>query len=118
MRVVIFHNLNCSKSRAALDLIRAAGAAPVVVPYMKTGWTVAQLQALFAVSDISARDALRTAKGQAEALGLLEPGVQEAAILEAMVTHPELVERPFVCSPLGVRLCRPPDLVLDLLEGA
>lgn len=101
MTVVIFHNPNCSKSLAALDLIRAAGIAPVVVPYMKTGWTVPQLQALFAVAGITAREALRTARGQAETLGLLEEGVGEDRILAAMVAHPELVERPIVCSPKG-----------------
>ena len=116
MTVVIFHNPNCSKSRAALALIREAGEEPVVVPYMKTGWTVPQLQALFAVAGLSAREALRTARGQAKDLGLLEEGVGEAAILEAMVAHPELVERPIVCSPKGVRLCRPPELVAELLH--
>ncbi|MGP6086489.1 arsenate reductase (glutaredoxin) [Antarctobacter jejuensis] len=115
MTVVIFHNPNCSKSRAALDLIRETGAEPVVVPYLKTGWTKPQLQALFAVAGITAREALRTARGQAKDLGLLEDGIPEAAILDAMVAHPELVERPIVCSAKGVRLCRPPELVRDLL---
>ncbi|WP_305970903.1 MULTISPECIES: arsenate reductase (glutaredoxin) [unclassified Mameliella] len=117
MRVVIFHNPNCSKSRAALALIREAGQEPVVVPYMKTGWTVPQLQALFAVAGLTAREVLRTARTQAKEMGLLEDGVDEIAILEAMVAHPELVERPIVCSPKGVRLCRPPELVAELLDG-
>ncbi|MBV7396633.1 arsenate reductase (glutaredoxin) [Mameliella sediminis] len=115
MAIVIFHNPNCSKSGAALQLIRDAGQDPVVVPYMKTGWTKPQLQALFAVADLDARDVLRTARGQAKELGLLEEGVSEEAILDAMVAHPELVERPIVCSPRGVRLCRPPELVGELL---
>ncbi|SMX42485.1 arsenate reductase (glutaredoxin) [Maliponia aquimaris] len=115
MTIVIFHNPNCSKSRAALEVIRAAKVEPVVVPYLKTGWTKPQLQALFAVAGLSAREALRTAKGQAAALGLLDDGVSEEAILGAMVAHPELVERPIVCSPKEVRLCRPPERVRDLL---
>lgn len=115
MTVVIFHNPNCSKSRGALELIREAGQEPVVVPYLKTGWTVPQLQALFAVAGLTAREALRTARGQAKDLGLLEDGVSEAQILDAMVAHPELVERPLVCSPRGVRLCRPPEVVRELL---
>ena len=117
MTVVIFHNPNCSKSRAALEMIRAADVQPVVVPYMKTGWTKPQLQALLAVAGLSAREALRTAKGQARDQGLLDDGVGEDAILDAMVAHPELVERPIVCSPKGVRVCRPPERVIELLQG-
>ncbi len=115
MTVVIFHNPNCSKSRRALELIREAGSDLVVVPYLKTGWTKPQLQALFAVADLTPAEALRTARGQAEALGLLGEDVSDDAILDAMVGHPELVERPIVCSAKGVRLCRPPERVLDLL---
>lgn len=115
MAIVIFHNSNCSKSRATLDLIRASGAEPTVVPYLKTGWTKPQLQALFAVAGLAARDALRTGRGPAKDLGLLAEDVTDDAILDAMVAHPELVERPLVCSPKGVRICRPPEQVTDLL---
>ncbi|WP_417526026.1 arsenate reductase (glutaredoxin) [Marinovum sp.] len=115
MAIVIFHNPNCSKSRATLELIREAGQEPVVVPYLKSGWTKPQLQALFAVADIFPREALRSGRGPASELGLLEDGVSDDAILDAMVAHPELVERPLVCSPKGVRICRPPELVGDLL---
>lgn len=115
MGIVIHHNPNCSKSRAALELIRAAGHEPVVVQYMKTGWTKPQLQALFAVAGITARDALRTARGPAKELGLTDPAASEDQILDAMVAHPELVERPLVCSPKGVAICRPPEKVHDLL---
>ena len=111
MAIVIFHNPNCSKSRAALDLIRAAGQEPTVVPYLGTGWTRPQLQALFAAADLRPRDALRSARE----LGLLDEGTSDETILDAMVAHPELVERPLVCSPKGVRLCRPPERVRDLL---
>lgn len=115
MAIVIFHNPNCSKSRATLELIRAAGQVPTVVPYLKTGWSKPQLQALFAVADLTPREALRSARGPARDLGLLEEGVSDEAILDAMVAHPELVERPLVCSPKGVRLCRPPERVNALL---
>lgn len=115
MTIVVFHNPNCSKSRKVLELIRASGQEPVVVPYLKTGWTLPQLQALFAVADLTPREALRTARGQAEALGLLGDDVSDTAILEAMVAHPELVERPIVCAPGGVRLCRPPAKVTGLI---
>ncbi|MGY3438775.1 MULTISPECIES: arsenate reductase (glutaredoxin) [unclassified Marinovum] len=115
MAIVIFHNPNCSKSRATLDLIRETGTEPTVVPYLKTGWTKPQLQALFAIADISPRDALRTARGTAQTLGLLDDGTSDEAILDAMVAHPELVERPLVCSPKGVRICRPPERVTDLI---
>jgi len=115
MTVVIFHNPNCSKSRATLDLIRASWQEPVVVPYLKTGWTKPQLQALFAVAGIGAQEALRTGRGPAKDLGLLDDGVSEETILDAMVAHPELVERPLVCSAKGVKICRPPELVNALL---
>lgn len=115
MTIVIHHNPNCSKSRATLDLIRAAGHEPVVVSYMKAGWTKPQLQALFAIADISAAEALRTARGPAKELGLTAPEATEDQILDAMVLHPELVERPLVCTPKGAAICRPPEKVNDLL---
>nr|WP_323766177.1 arsenate reductase (glutaredoxin) [Marinovum sp.] len=115
MAIVIFHNPNCSKSRATLELIRAAGQEPVVVPYLKAGWSKPQLQALFAVADLTPREALRSGRGPAKELGLLDEAPSDDAILDAMVAHPELVERPLVCSPKGVRLCRPPERVQELL---
>ena len=116
MAIVIFHNPNCSKSRAALDLIRAAGQEPTVVPYLGTGWTRPQLQALFAAAHLTPREALRVSKSPAEELGLTDPSVSDEAILDAMLEHPVLVNRPLVASPKGVRLCRPSETVLDLLE--
>jgi len=114
--IVIHHNKGCSKSRRALAILRAAGAEPVVIDYLKEGWTRPQLLALFAVAGLTPRDALRTSRGPAIDLGLTDPGVTDAEILDAMVDIPALVERPIVASPTGVRLCRPPELVLDLLE--
>lgn len=114
--IVIHHNPDCGTSRNALQLVRAAGYDPVVVEYLKEGWTRPQLLGLFAAADLTPRSALRTSKSPAEELGLLDPDVDDEALLAAMVEHPVLVNRPIVCSPKGVRLCRPSEAVLDLLE--
>ena len=103
-------------SRNVLALIEASGTSPTVIEYLDTGWTRPQLLALFAAADISPRDALRTSKSPAEELGLLDPSVSDDALLDAMLEHPVLVNRPIVCSPQGVKLCRPSELVLDLLD--
>ena len=116
MTIVIHHNPGCGTSRNVLDIIRASGAEPVVVPYLETGWTRGQLQALFAAAGLSPRTALRISKSPAEALGLTDPAVSDETLLSAMLIHPLLVNRPIVCSPKGVRLCRPSELVLDLLD--
>jgi arsenate reductase len=113
--VVIFHNPKCTTSGQVLELIRQAGHVPTVVEYLKTGWTRGQLLALFAVANLTPRQALRTKAREAEALGLLAPGVTDEAVLEAMIAHPVLVERPIVATPRGVRLCRPRETVLELL---
>lgn len=105
--VVIHHNPACGTSRAVVAMAETAGHQPVIVEYLKTGWTKPQLQALFAAAGITAQEALRTAGTQAEALGLIGPGVSEDALLDAMVADPVLVNRPIVATPKGVRLCRP-----------
>ncbi len=116
MSVVIYHNPACSKSRQTLELIRAGGIEPEIVAYLKVGWTRDLLESLFGAAGVSAREALRTRGALAGDLGLLEPGADEDAILEAMIAHPELVERPFVRTPRGARLCRPPERVHDLID--
>lgn len=115
MSVVIYHNPACSKSRQVLDMLREAGCAPEIVAYLKTGWTRPQLTALLADAGLSAQEALRKAGARAKELGLLQAGVSEAAILDAMLAHPELVERPIVRTSKGARLCRPPERVLELI---
>jgi arsenate reductase len=117
MTVVIHHNPECGTSRNALEMIRASGVEPVVIEYLKTGWTRPQLLALFAAADLTPRSALRVGKSPAEELGLTDPAVSDEAILEAMLVHPVLVNRPIVASPKGVRLCRPSELVFDLLDN-
>jgi arsenate reductase len=114
--VVIHHNPGCGTSRNVLSIIEAAGYAPTVIDYQKVGWTIGQLQALFAAAGQTAREALRETKSPAAELGLLAPGVTEEALLAAMVAHPVLVNRPLVATPRGVRLCRPSEAVLDLLD--
>ena len=116
MTIVIHHNPDCGTSRNVLALIKASGETPVVIDYLKTGWTRGQLQALFAAADLTPREALRVSKSPAKELGLLEPGVSAERILDAMLVHPILVNRPIVASPKGVRLCRPSEQVLDLLD--
>lgn len=115
MSIVIHHNPDCGTSRNVLAIIEAAGEVPVIIEYLKTGWTRPQLLALFAAADLTPRTALRTAKSPAEDLGLLDPSVSDEAILTAMIDHPILVNRPIVCSHKGVRLCRPSETVLELL---
>ena len=116
MSIVIHHNPDCGTSRNVLAIIEASGEMPVVIDYLETGWTRPQLLALFAAAGLTPRTALRTTKSPAEELGLLDPSVDDDALLAAMLDHPVLVNRPIVCSPKGVRLCRPSETVLDLLD--
>lgn len=114
--IVIHHNPACGTSRNVLAIIRASGTEPVVIDYLTEGWTRPQLLALFAAAGLSPREALRETKSPAAELGLLDPGTSDDAILDAMLAHPVLVNRPFVASPGGVRLCRPSETVLPLLD--
>ncbi len=116
MDVVIHHNPDCGTSRNVLSIIEAAGYSPVLIEYLKTGWTKPQLLGLFAAAGLTPRTALRTTKSPAAELGLLDENVGHDAIMDAMVAHPILVNRPIVCTARGVRLCRPSETVLDLLD--
>jgi arsenate reductase len=114
--VVIHHNPGCGTSRNVLAIVEAAGYSPIVIDYLGEGWSRPQLLALFAAAGLSAREALRETKSPAAELGLLEEGVSEDRLMAAMIRHPVLVNRPFVATPKGVRLCRPSEIVLDLLQ--
>lgn len=114
--IVIFHNPDCGTSRNVVAMVEAAGYAPTIIEYLQTGWTRGQLWALLAAAGLTPRAALRETKSPAKELGLLEPGVPEATILSAMLEHPILVNRPIVATPKGVRLCRPSEAILDLLD--
>ena len=116
MSIVIHHNPDCGTSRNVLAIIEASGETPVVIEYLETGWTRPQLLALFAAAGLTPHTALRTTKSPAEELGLLDPAVDDETLLSAMLKRPVLVNRPIVCAPKGVRLCRPSETVLDLLD--
>jgi arsenate reductase (glutaredoxin) len=116
MDVVIHHNPDCGTSRNVLAIIKAAGYTPTVIEYLITGWTRPQLLALFAAAGLTPRTALRETKSPAKELGLLDTGVDNNLLLDAMLAHPILVNRPIVCTRMGVRLCRPSEVVLDLLD--
>lgn len=115
-QVVIHHNPDCGTSRNVLGFIKAAGYAPVVIDYLVEGWTRPQLLALFAAAGLTPREALRVARSPAEEMGLTAESVTDDQLLTAMVGHPILVNRPIVCTPKGVRLCRPSEAVFDLLD--
>lgn len=116
MTIVIHHNPTCGTSRNVLEIIRNFVGEPTVIEYLVTGWTKPQLLALFAVADITPREALRTSKSPAKELGLTDPSVSDEVLLEAMIEHPVLVNRPIVCTPKGAALCRPSEKVFDLLD--
>jgi arsenate reductase len=116
VNVVIHHNPECGTSRNVLSIIESAGFEPTIIEYLKTGWTKPQLLGLFAAAGLTPRSALRIKKSPAEQLGLLEATVADEAIITAMLEHPILVNRPIVCTNKGVRLCRPSETVLDLLD--
>ena len=103
-------------SRNVVSIVESADYRPTIVAYLETGWTRPQLLGLFAAADLTPRTALRTTKSPAEELGLLDPAIDDETLLDAMLQHPILVNRPIVCTPRGVRLCRPSETVLDLLD--
>jgi arsenate reductase len=117
--ITLYHNPACSTSRQVLSLIREAGHEPKVVEYLKTGWTKAQLKELLARMQASPLEILRKTNSPAAELvaelKLLQQGTPDEAILDAMVAHPVLVQRPIVMTAKGVMLARPPQAVLDLL---
>ncbi|HYD71879.1 MAG TPA: arsenate reductase (glutaredoxin) [Candidatus Binatia bacterium] len=113
--VTIYHNPKCSTSKQVLEMIEATGRKPEVVEYLKTGWTKPQLKELFAAAGLTPRQALRTKAREAEQLGLLDAKVSDAKILDAMIEHPVLVERPIVVTPKGARLARPKETVREIL---
>jgi arsenate reductase len=113
--ITIYHNPDCGTSRNTLAMIEAAGYQPNVVEYRKVGWTRPQLEGLLAAMGAAPRDVMRDKGTPAAELGLLGEGVPGASIIEAMVQHPILVNRPIVVTPKGTKLCRPSEAVLDLL---
>jgi arsenate reductase (glutaredoxin) len=116
--VVIYHNPECGTSRNALAMIRNAGIEPHVVEYLKSPPSRALLVQLIARADMTPRDLLREKDTPYAQLGLGDTSLSDAALVDAMMAHPILINRPLVVSPLGVKLCRPSEAVLDLLPVA
>ena len=118
MSIAIYHNPKCETSRNVLAMLRQSGELLHVIEYLQTGWTKEQLLGLFAAAGLTPREALRVSKSPAEELGLTQDHVSDDELLEAMVAHPILVNRPIVCTSKGVRLCRPSERVFDILPNA
>jgi arsenate reductase (glutaredoxin) len=115
--VVIYHNPACGTSRNTLAMIRSAGIEPHVIEYLKTPPSRALLRQLVERLGISVRDLLREKGTPYAELGLGNPALSDDALLDAMMAHPILINRPIVVTPNGVKLCRPSELVLDLLPA-
>lgn len=113
--VVIYHNPDCGTSRNTLALIRNAGVEPHVIEYLKTPPSRARLTDLIARMGIAPHELLREKGTPYAELGLDDPALPDAALIDAMLAHPILINRPIVVSPKGVRLCRPSEAVIDLL---
>ncbi|CAE6725035.1 Arsenate reductase [Paraburkholderia domus] len=117
MTVTIFHNPNCGTSRNTLALIRNAGIEPEIVEYVRHPPGREQLKDMIAKAGLTVRGALREKGTPYADLGLENPTLTDEQLLDAMVEHPVLINRPFVVTPLGVHLCRPSEVVLDILPS-
>jgi arsenate reductase len=115
MDVIIYHNPQCGTSRNTLGLIRNAGIEPHVIEYLKTPPTRLLLRQLVARMGASVREVIREKGTPFQELGLDNPALSDDELLDAMMAHPILINRPIVVTPIGVRLCRPSETVLDIL---
>ena len=115
--VVIYHNPACGTSRNTLALIRNAGIEPEVIEYLHNPPTRARLLELIAATGLTVRQVLRTNVPPYEELKLSDPALTDAQLLDAMMLHPILINRPLVVTDKGVRLCRPAERVLEILPG-
>lgn len=115
MDAIIYHNAKCGTSRNTLALIRNAGIEPTVVDYLASPPSKAELRAMIAAAGITVRAALREKDTPYAALGLADPALSDDTLLDHMIAEPILINRPFVKTPLGTRLCRPSEVVLDIL---
>lgn len=116
--ITIYHNPRCSNSRAALALLQERGIAPHIIEYLKMPLDRASLQAVVAATGLPLRALLRNKEAVYQDLGLDNPAYTEAQLLDAVLQHPMLLNRPIVVTPLGARLCRPPERLLELLPAA
>lgn len=115
--VTIYHNPKCGTSRNTLALIRNAGIEPQVVEYLKTPPDRDTLVDLISRAGLSVREAMRQKEAIYKELGLDDESLDAAALIDAMLANPILINRPIVVTPVGVRLCRPSELVLDILDA-
>ena len=115
MKATIYHNPLCSTSRRTLEILRDANADVTIVEYLATPPTRAELARLYSRANLTPRQGLRSKEEIADQLGLTRPGVSDDDILDAMVAHPVLIDRPLVETAKGVRLCRPQDVVREIL---
>lgn len=115
--ITIYHNPECGTSRNTLELIRNSGVEPTVIHYLETPPSREQLVALIAAMGMPVRELLRKNVPPYEALGLVEDRVSDESLIDAMLAHPILINRPIVVTPLGTKLCRPSELVLDILPS-
>lgn len=113
--VIIYHNPGCGTSRSTLALIRSAGIEPIVIEYLRAPPTRARLAQLIAAAGLNVRQVLRAKEPSYAELGLSDPSLTDAQLLDAMQAHPVLMNRPIVVTPRGTRLCRPPEAVLEIL---
>ncbi|MFM0416226.1 arsenate reductase (glutaredoxin) [Paraburkholderia aromaticivorans] len=118
MNVTIYHNPDCGTSRNTLAMIRNAGIEPEIIEYLKTPPERKTLKQLIARAGLTVRAALREKGTPYAELGLGDASLSDEQLLDAMLEHPILINRPFVITPLGVRLCRPSEAVLDILPAA
>ncbi|ESJ21442.1 arsenate reductase [Cupriavidus sp. HPC(L)] len=115
--VTIYHNPACGTSRNTLAMIRNAGIEPTVIEYLKTPPTRGELEGMIRQAGLSVREAIREKGTPYAELGLDDPSLTDDQLLDAMLANPILINRPFVVTELGVRLCRPSELVLDILPS-
>ncbi|MDL2355513.1 MAG: arsenate reductase (glutaredoxin) [Pseudomonadota bacterium] len=115
MDITIYHNARCGSSRNTLGLIRNTGVEPTIIDYLANPPSHALLKAMIAAAGLSVRDAIRPNEAAYAELGLADAALSDDALIDAMLAHPALINRPFVVTPQGVRLCRPAELVLDIL---
>jgi arsenate reductase len=117
MTITIYHNPDCGTSRNTLAMIRQSGAEPTIVEYLKSPPSRQRLTELIAAMGLSARALLREKGTPYKALGLDDPKWSDDELLDVMMAHPILINRPIVATPKGVRLCRPSEAVIDLLDN-